>query len=154
MLYILIPSGSFLPFLEDFVVCELIEQQQKSFKLLVAGSRAAKIDSRCYIAMKYWNVMIFVQITATLALREELTSVERRAEEERAAHNSTKMAAMERQVELEHRAMEASTALARIQDIDKMHSPQNYCHDPDTSLKVLATGPQQSAGETITKATT
>ncbi|KAI8553788.1 hypothetical protein RHMOL_Rhmol05G0043200 [Rhododendron molle] len=49
------------------------------------------------------------------ALREELTSVERRAEEERAAHNSTKMAAMERQVELEHRAMEASTALARIQ---------------------------------------
>lgn len=48
MLYILIPSGSFLPFLEDFVVCELIEQQQESFKLLVAGSRAAKtkIDSR------------------------------------------------------------------------------------------------------------
>lgn len=35
--------------------------------------------------------MIFVQITATQALREELTSVERRAEEERAAHNSTKM---------------------------------------------------------------
>ncbi|KAI8553784.1 hypothetical protein RHMOL_Rhmol05G0043200 [Rhododendron molle] len=97
-------------------------QQQESFKFLVAGSRAAKIDSRwllmleaSYIAMKYWNVMIFVQITATQALREELTSVERRAEEERAAHNSTKMAAMERQVELEHRAMEASTALARIQ---------------------------------------
>lgn len=73
--------------------------------------------------------------------------MERRAEEERAAHNATKMvfpplktiwpcfglvsfvlscsiyfhffvgeqAAMEREVELEHRAAEASTALARIQ---------------------------------------
>ncbi|XP_052182290.1 golgin candidate 1 isoform X2 [Diospyros lotus] len=49
------------------------------------------------------------------ALREELASAERRAEEERAAHNATKMAAMEREVDLEHRAMEASTALARIQ---------------------------------------
>ncbi|XP_062090880.1 golgin candidate 1 isoform X2 [Humulus lupulus] len=49
------------------------------------------------------------------ALREELASVERRAEEERAAHNATKMASMEREVELEHRALEASTALARIQ---------------------------------------
>ncbi|KAI3935810.1 hypothetical protein MKX01_032994 [Papaver californicum] len=49
------------------------------------------------------------------ALREELASVERRAEEEHAAHNATKMAAMEREVELEHRALEASTALARIQ---------------------------------------
>ncbi|ONH97971.1 hypothetical protein PRUPE_7G221400 [Prunus persica] len=49
------------------------------------------------------------------ALREELSTVERRAEEERAAHNATKMAAMEREVELEHRALEASTALARIQ---------------------------------------
>lgn len=29
-----------------------------------------------------------------------------------------------------------------------MHSPHIYCHDPDPSLKVLATGPQQSAGET------
>ncbi|XP_039018109.1 golgin candidate 1-like isoform X1 [Hibiscus syriacus] len=51
------------------------------------------------------------------ALREELSSAERRAEEERAAHNATKMAAMERQVELEHRAVEASTALARIQRV-------------------------------------
>ncbi|XP_048227978.1 golgin candidate 1 isoform X2 [Ricinus communis] len=51
------------------------------------------------------------------ALREELSSAERRAEEERAAHNATKMAAMEREVELEHRAVEASTALARIQRI-------------------------------------
>ncbi|KAB1224406.1 Golgin candidate 1 [Morella rubra] len=51
------------------------------------------------------------------ALREELASVERRAEEERAAHNATKMAAMEREVELEHRAVDASTALARIQRI-------------------------------------
>ncbi|XP_050218175.1 golgin candidate 1 isoform X2 [Mercurialis annua] len=51
------------------------------------------------------------------ALREELASVERRAEEERAAHNATKMAAMGREVELEHRAVEASTALARIQRI-------------------------------------
>ncbi|XP_040971159.1 golgin candidate 1 isoform X5 [Gossypium hirsutum] len=49
------------------------------------------------------------------ALREELASAERRAEEERAAHNATKMAAMEREVELEHQAVEASTALARIQ---------------------------------------
>ncbi|KAG2718363.1 hypothetical protein I3760_03G216500 [Carya illinoinensis] len=51
------------------------------------------------------------------AVREELASVERRAEDERAAHNATKMAAMEREVELEHRAVEASTALARIQRI-------------------------------------
>ncbi|XWS26785.1 hypothetical protein CRYUN_Cryun26dG0060000 [Craigia yunnanensis] len=51
------------------------------------------------------------------ALREELTSAERRAEEERAAHNASKMAAMEREVELEHRAVEASTALARIQRV-------------------------------------
>ncbi|KAA8534919.1 hypothetical protein F0562_029865 [Nyssa sinensis] len=49
------------------------------------------------------------------AVREELASAERRAEEERSAHNATKMAAMEREVELEHRAIEASTALARIQ---------------------------------------
>ncbi|KAK1549599.1 hypothetical protein Q3G72_004515 [Acer saccharum] len=51
------------------------------------------------------------------ALREELVSAERRAEEERAAHHATKMAAMEREVELEHRAVESSTALARIQRI-------------------------------------
>ncbi|XP_027359255.1 golgin candidate 1 isoform X2 [Abrus precatorius] len=51
------------------------------------------------------------------ALREELASAERRAEEERAAHNTTKMAAMEREVDLEHRAVEASTALARIQKV-------------------------------------
>ncbi|XP_010548691.1 PREDICTED: golgin candidate 1 isoform X2 [Tarenaya hassleriana] len=51
------------------------------------------------------------------ALREELSTAERRAEEERAAHNATKKAAMEREVELEHRALEASTALARIQRI-------------------------------------
>ncbi|CAK9141387.1 unnamed protein product [Ilex paraguariensis] len=49
------------------------------------------------------------------ALREELTSAERRAEEEHAAHNTTKMAAMEREVELEHRAIETSQALARAQ---------------------------------------
>ncbi|XP_047337884.1 golgin candidate 1 [Impatiens glandulifera] len=51
------------------------------------------------------------------ALREELASAERRAEEERAAHNATKMAAMEREVELEHRGIESSTALARVQRI-------------------------------------
>ncbi|KAL2576308.1 hypothetical protein AAZV13_16G069100 [Glycine max] len=51
------------------------------------------------------------------ALREELASAERRAEEERVAHNATKMAAMEREVELEHRAVESSTALARIQRV-------------------------------------
>ncbi|KAF8393430.1 hypothetical protein HHK36_021674 [Tetracentron sinense] len=51
------------------------------------------------------------------ALREELASAERRAEEERAAHHATKMAAMEREVELEQRAVESSTALARIQRI-------------------------------------
>ncbi|KAK4479129.1 hypothetical protein RD792_014640 [Penstemon davidsonii] len=49
------------------------------------------------------------------ALREELTAAERRSEEERAAHNSTKLAFREREVELEQRAIEASTALARIQ---------------------------------------
>ncbi|KAF5194454.1 Golgin candidate [Thalictrum thalictroides] len=49
------------------------------------------------------------------ALREELASVERRAEEERAAHNATKMAAMEREVELEQRAVDSSTSLARMQ---------------------------------------
>ncbi|KAG5225720.1 golgin candidate [Salix suchowensis] len=51
------------------------------------------------------------------ALREELASVERRAEEERTAHNATKMAAMEREVELEHRAVESSTVLAKMQRI-------------------------------------
>ncbi|KAH0736689.1 hypothetical protein KY285_012396 [Solanum tuberosum] len=49
------------------------------------------------------------------ALREELGAAERRSEEERAAHNATKKAFMEREVELEHRALEASTALARAQ---------------------------------------
>ncbi|KAK9697614.1 hypothetical protein RND81_08G048700 [Saponaria officinalis] len=49
------------------------------------------------------------------ALREELALAERRGEEERTAHNATKKAAMEREVELEHRAVDASTALARIQ---------------------------------------
>ncbi|KAI4380393.1 hypothetical protein MLD38_006589 [Melastoma candidum] len=49
------------------------------------------------------------------ALREELASVERQAEEERIAHSATKKAAMEREVELEHRAVEASTALAKVQ---------------------------------------
>ncbi|XP_048321196.2 golgin candidate 1 isoform X1 [Ziziphus jujuba] len=51
------------------------------------------------------------------ALREELAAAERRAEEEHAAHNATKMAFMEREVELEQRAIEGSTALARIQRI-------------------------------------
>ncbi|ONM38275.1 Golgin candidate 1 [Zea mays] len=51
------------------------------------------------------------------ALREELATAERRAEEERISHNATKMAAVEREVELEHRAVEASNALARIQVI-------------------------------------
>ncbi|KAF8093586.1 hypothetical protein N665_0383s0209 [Sinapis alba] len=51
------------------------------------------------------------------ALREELSTTERRAEEERSAHNATKMAAMERERELEHRAVDASTALVRIQRI-------------------------------------
>ncbi|XP_051152469.1 golgin candidate 1-like [Andrographis paniculata] len=49
------------------------------------------------------------------ALREELAAAERRAEEEHAAHNATKLAAREREVELEQRAIEASAALARIQ---------------------------------------
>ncbi|RYR68013.1 hypothetical protein Ahy_A03g014491 [Arachis hypogaea] len=51
------------------------------------------------------------------ALREELAFAERRAEEEHAAHNATKMAFMEKEVKLEHRAIEAATALARIQRI-------------------------------------
>ncbi|VAH63471.1 unnamed protein product [Triticum turgidum subsp. durum] len=55
------------------------------------------------------------ELTETKALREELSTVERRAEEERIAHNATKMAAVDREVELEHRAVEASNALARIQ---------------------------------------
>ncbi|KAL9266057.1 Golgin putative 1-like protein [Drosera capensis] len=49
------------------------------------------------------------------ALREELASAEHRAEEERLAHNATKKASMEREVELEHRAIDASTALAKAQ---------------------------------------
>ncbi|GER28815.1 golgin candidate 1 [Striga asiatica] len=49
------------------------------------------------------------------ALREELAAAERRAEEERSSHNAAKLAAREREVELEQRAIEASTALARIQ---------------------------------------
>ncbi|GKD64352.1 hypothetical protein Tco_1306460, partial [Tanacetum coccineum] len=48
------------------------------------------------------------------AIKEELESVERRAEEERDAHKATKMAAMEKKVELEHRVLDSSTALAKI----------------------------------------
>uniref|UniRef100_A0A6N2KVS5 Golgin candidate 1 n=1 Tax=Salix viminalis TaxID=40686 RepID=A0A6N2KVS5_SALVM len=51
------------------------------------------------------------------ALREELASAERRVEEEHTAHNATKMAAMEREGELEHRAVESSTVLAKMQRI-------------------------------------
>ncbi|CAN6456685.1 unnamed protein product [Victoria cruziana] len=51
------------------------------------------------------------------ALREELASAERKAEEEHAAHNATKMASLEREVEWERRAVEASTALSRLQRI-------------------------------------
>ncbi|XP_075491926.1 golgin candidate 1-like isoform X3 [Primulina tabacum] len=49
------------------------------------------------------------------ALREELAAAERRAEEEHAAHNAFKQAAREREVELGQKAIEASTALAKIQ---------------------------------------
>ncbi|KAL6519141.1 hypothetical protein OROGR_018461 [Orobanche gracilis] len=49
------------------------------------------------------------------ALREELAAAERRAEEERSTHNAAKLAAREREVELEQRAIEASSALASIQ---------------------------------------
>ncbi|KAL6560953.1 hypothetical protein OROHE_006130 [Orobanche hederae] len=49
------------------------------------------------------------------ALREELAAAERRAEEERSAHNAAKLTAREREVELEQRAIEASSALASIQ---------------------------------------
>ncbi|XP_078444830.1 golgin-84-like [Wolffia australiana] len=41
------------------------------------------------------------EIRVIQALREELAAAERRAEEERIAHNATKMAAVEREVELE-----------------------------------------------------
>nr|AAM15012.1 hypothetical protein [Arabidopsis thaliana] len=57
------------------------------------------------------------KLSSLQALREELATTERRAEEERSAHNATKMAAMERERELEHRAVDASTALVRIQRI-------------------------------------
>ncbi|KAL8498325.1 hypothetical protein ACS0TY_021590 [Phlomoides rotata] len=49
------------------------------------------------------------------ALREELAAAERRAEEEHSAHTAMKLAAREREGELEQRAIEASAALARIQ---------------------------------------
>ncbi|XP_041990069.1 golgin candidate 1-like isoform X1 [Salvia splendens] len=49
------------------------------------------------------------------AIREELSAAERRAEEERFAHNATKMAARVREGELEQRAIEASTALVKTQ---------------------------------------
>ncbi|KAG5547427.1 hypothetical protein RHGRI_013200 [Rhododendron griersonianum] len=109
---------SFLPFLEDFVVCELIESQEL-FNFLYSRFQSWKLQREIPDGLANMeSIMRNRELTETRmmqALREELTSVERRAEEERAAHNSTKMAAMERQVELEHRAMEASTALARIQ---------------------------------------
>ncbi|KAK3024912.1 hypothetical protein RJ639_043227 [Escallonia herrerae] len=63
------------------------------------------------------GILRLVKILQYQALREELASAERRAEEEHGAHNATKMAAMEREVELEHRALDASTALARTQRI-------------------------------------
>nr|GEZ52311.1 formin-like protein 5 [Tanacetum cinerariifolium] len=49
-----------------------------------------------------------------MAIKEELQSVERRTEEEHDEHNATKMAAMETE-ELEHGALDASIALAKIQ---------------------------------------
>ncbi|KAF9606387.1 hypothetical protein IFM89_025076 [Coptis chinensis] len=50
------------------------------------------------------SIMRNLELTETRmmqALQEELGSADRRAEEERAAHNATKMAAMEREVSLE-----------------------------------------------------
>ncbi|TXG61452.1 hypothetical protein EZV62_012815 [Acer yangbiense] len=90
-----------------------------SFKLLASDS----MDGHWPEIVDYMNmdsIMRNRELTETRmmqALREELASAERRAEEERAAHHATKMAAMEREVELEHRAVESSTALARIQRI-------------------------------------
>ncbi|XP_021770902.1 golgin candidate 1-like isoform X2 [Chenopodium quinoa] len=58
------------------------------------------------------------------ALKEELALAERRAEEECAAHNANKKAAMEREVKLEHRAVDASTGLARLQVLKQLNMPQ------------------------------
>ncbi|KAI3810839.1 hypothetical protein L1987_20462 [Smallanthus sonchifolius] len=74
------------------------------------------------------------------ALKEELSSAERRAEEERAAHNATKMAAMEREVELEHRALDASTALAKIQvevERSRIQRRASTTWEEDTDMKAL-----------------
>ncbi|EPS63266.1 hypothetical protein M569_11519, partial [Genlisea aurea] len=49
------------------------------------------------------------------ALREEVAAAERRVEEERSSHNAMKLAAREREVELEQRAIEATAALVKIQ---------------------------------------
>ncbi|KAG0492165.1 hypothetical protein HPP92_005276 [Vanilla planifolia] len=71
-----------------------------------------------YFGRKLEGIMRSRELTESRmiqALREELTTAERRAEEERTAHNATKMAAVEREVELEHRAIEAANALARMQ---------------------------------------
>ncbi|GAQ80374.1 Golgi autoantigen [Klebsormidium nitens] len=49
------------------------------------------------------------------ALREELTTVEKRLDEERAAHTSSRQAAAARETELENSMSESTTALARMQ---------------------------------------
>ncbi|GKC25329.1 probable sucrose-phosphate synthase 2 [Tanacetum coccineum] len=60
------------------------------------------------------SIMRNKELTEIRMMQEELESVERRAEEERNAHNATKMAAMEKEVELEHTALDSSIALAKI----------------------------------------
>eukprot|EP00246_Nothoceros_aenigmaticus_P002760 TRINITY_DN13623_c0_g2_i1.p1 TRINITY_DN13623_c0_g2~~TRINITY_DN13623_c0_g2_i1.p1 ORF type:complete len:380 (+),score=96.30 TRINITY_DN13623_c0_g2_i1:44-1141(+) len=51
------------------------------------------------------------------ALREELVLADRRAEEERLAHNATRMAAVQRETELEQQMAESTAALMRMQRV-------------------------------------
>ncbi|KAG4943667.1 hypothetical protein JHK85_048313 [Glycine max] len=99
--------------------CEVKRELSKSYEasikwllkdLYESKREVTRVESNMVGALV--NSMDVIKRQAAL---EELASAKRRAEEERAGHNATKMAAMEREVELEHRAIESSIALAWIQ---------------------------------------
>ncbi|XP_057861010.2 golgin-84 isoform X1 [Cryptomeria japonica] len=93
---------------------ELLMTSMESLKkqATVAEAKLATLQANTEAVMRNQKL---TETRMIQTLREELASTERRAEEERAAHNATRMAAMEREAELEQRAAEASAALAKIQ---------------------------------------
>ncbi|GKV06694.1 hypothetical protein SLEP1_g18552 [Rubroshorea leprosula] len=105
--------------MEEILVAE--SQLTKSYKARIQQLQQDLSSSKGEVTrVNMESIMRNRELTETRmmqALREELAFAERRAEEERAAHNATKMAAIEREVESEHGAIDAATALARIQRV-------------------------------------